>query len=79
MPIPSEFLIACYMAWSGAEATFPFSNREDYERARTFLEKIAVGHVRQNELPPGYGSVTDLYFMDVKDRDAFREIMKPGK
>jgi hypothetical protein len=79
MPISSEFLIACYMAWSGAEATFPFSNKEDYDRARASLEKIAVGHVRQDELPPGYGTVTDLYFIDVKGREAFDEIMKPSK
>jgi hypothetical protein len=40
---------------------------------------MAVGHVRKNELPPGYGSVTDLYFIDVKDRDAFDEIMSLRK
>jgi hypothetical protein len=75
MSTPEEFIIACYMGWSGAEATFPFSNREDYDNARAALEKLAVGHERANALPSSYGGVTDLYFIDAKDRDAFNRIM----
>ena len=75
MSTPEKFKIACYMAWCGAEATFPFSNREDYEQAKASLEKLAVGRARANELPPRHADVPDLYFIDVKDRDAFNQIM----
>jgi len=58
------------MGWCGAETTFPFSNREDYDSARAALEELAVGHERANALPSSYGDVADLYFIDAKDRDA---------
>lgn len=73
MSTPEKFKIACYMAWCGAEATFPFGNKEDYEKAKASLEKL--GSARANELPPSYGDVADFYFIDVKDRDAFNQIM----
>lgn|GEM_PF-5634223 len=34
MSTPEKFKIACYMAWCGAEATFPFSRRVDYEKRK---------------------------------------------
>ena len=78
--MPNEFRIACYMAWSGAEAIFPFNTKEEYERVTASLDKMAVAHFREKELPPGYAKVvTDLYFVDEKDRDAFSEIMKRSK
>jgi len=43
--------------------------------AKASLEKLAVGRARANELPPCYADVTDLYFIDVKNRDAFNQIM----
>ena len=73
---PEKFEIACYLGWCGAEATFPFSKREDYDRTRTALEKLAAGHARENELPSRSTEVPNLYFIDAKDRDAFNQIME---
>ena len=76
MSSPDKFKITCYMAWCGAEATFPFSSKEAYEKARASLEKIAVAHARKSELPPRYANVTDFYAIDTKDRAVFDEIMR---
>jgi hypothetical protein len=73
MSRPDRLKIACYMG--GAEATFAFSNKEAYDKARASLAKIAVAHAGAEDLPPGYSNVTDLYFIDVKDRDVFNQIM----
>jgi hypothetical protein len=74
---PENLRIACYTAWSGAEATFRFGNQRQYDAVRAQLDKIAKGHLRGRELPPGFSStVTDYYFIEKKDRAAFQKIMR---
>ncbi len=76
---PEEFKIACYMAWSGAEATFQFENKSQYDAARAFLDKISVAHLHGKELPPGFSkTVTDFYCIESRDRAAFRKFMREG-
>jgi hypothetical protein len=74
---PEKFKIACYMAWSGAEATFQFGNERQYDAVRAHLDRIAKGHLHGSELPPNYsGIVTDYYFFEKSDRAAFQKIMR---
>lgn len=79
MSTSNRYAIACYMAWCGAEATFVFDTKEEYDSITSSLDEIAVGRVRKNKLPEGYAKVSDLYFIDVKDRAAFKEIMRSSK
>ena len=79
MSRPDKFKIACYVAWNGTEATYGFSNKEAYDKVRASLEKIAVAHAGETDLPPGYSNVTDLYFIDVKDREAYNQIMDTAR
>ena len=68
------------MAWCGAEATFIFDNERRYREVKEFLEKISKAHVGGHELPRGFSdTVTDFYFIEVQDRDAFQKFMGAGK
>ena len=72
-----QFKIACYLAWSGAEATFSFPGEKEYEAATTLLKKITGGSMEGDALPAEYArSVKAYYLVDEKNREAFNEIMK---
>jgi hypothetical protein len=74
---PEEFKIACYLGWCGAETTFPFATRHEYDQARAFLDKLVLLHMSGNEVPSGYSkSVRDLYVLDERHRDAFDAFMR---
>ncbi|MBI4275953.1 MAG: hypothetical protein HY659_14760 [Rhizobiales bacterium] len=75
-----KFEIACYMAWSGTEATFRFDDENQYNAARSLLNRIAKGHLRSDELSPGFSNaVTDFYFIEEQDRAAFHEAIRDAK
>jgi hypothetical protein len=72
-----EFKIACYLGWCGAETTFPFADRHKYDAMRTFLDKLALHHLRGDEVPSGYSkSVKDFYVLDERHRDAFNAFIR---
>jgi hypothetical protein len=72
-----QFKIACYLAWCGAEATFPFASEAKYKSAIAFLDKITGGGMSGDRLPAGYArGVGAYYFVDEKDRDAFQSFMR---
>ena len=74
---PERFKVVCYLAWCGAEATYRFASESRYNAARDYLDKIAKGHLRSPELPAGYsGAVTDLYFIEMRDRASFEKFMQ---
>jgi len=74
---PEEFKIACYLGWCGAETTFPFADRHEYDAMRAFLDKLALHHVCGDQVPSGYSkSVKDFYVLDERHRDAFNAFMR---
>ena len=80
MASPEKFEIACYLGWCGAEATFPFASRQEYDAARRFLDKLAPLHVAGNAVPSGYSkSVKDFYVLDEQHRDAFEAFMQDSR
>ncbi|MGC2778516.1 MAG: hypothetical protein WA418_23080 [Bradyrhizobium sp.] len=77
MSNPDQFKIACYMGWCGAEATFGFSGKAQYDAARASLDKIAKNHLRGGEVPQGFPrSVADYYVIEDQHRAAFDALMR---
>jgi len=77
MTKPQNLTIMCYLAWCGAEVKHRFANEKDYETARAFLSEIARLHFTSNELRPSLSrEVTDYYFIEEQQRDAFGGFMQ---
>lgn len=65
------------MAWCGAEAIFRFPSEAEYEIAKASLDKLSIGHFHGEYLPPDYAKVvTDLYYIDERDRELFDRVMR---
>ena len=77
MTVPERFEIICYFARAGAHATIPFKNQEEYDAAKTFLDKLNEGRFGRSSEPMVYPDTETLfYFLDSKDQEAFDSFMR---
>lgn len=67
--------VICYLGWCGGDAAYRFGSQEQYEAARQFLHKLSTGRPAgsADEAPT---SQSNFYFIDSKDREAFRNFME---
>lgn len=77
MTNPEEFKIICYKVWCGADATYQFVSKEEYDAARVFLDGLSAARLGPNYLPMVYpNSTTYFYVIDTGDREAFESYMR---
>lgn len=67
--------ITIYLGWRGSEGTWRFKSREQYERARNFLDKLTGMRSRRTEVPPE-AAVGNYYYIAKEEREAFERFMK---
>jgi len=77
MPNPERFEIVCYHVWGGAEATYRFASKEEYEAVRRGLNDILLSRSSGRcEVTGLVSPPSDYYVIDEPDRDVFNEFMR---